>query len=1111
MNAEVHQIGFAAWLAKKVDENLICEFHVTTKKINYLHMNKYNREIRLVYSFKRSTMIMALLLVSSFVFSVMAHNLKGRVTDDKGEPLIGVNVLEKGTSNGVITDVNGGYSISLKSAQAVLEISYLGYKKLELRVGGKNLMDIVMTEELSALDELVVVGYGEQRKVSVIGAQSSLKSSDVKVPVANLGSAIAGRLAGVVAVQRSGEPGHDDSDIWIRGISTFANQNTKPLVLVDGVERSFSNIDPEDIESFTVLKDASATAVYGVRGANGVIIIKTKPGKAGKPSFSVDYYEGITRLTKTVDMADAYQYMDAANHAYKNSTGFTLYTPQYIEATRKANGLLPNDDPRLYNKYLYPSVDWMDEIFKEWGNNHRVNMNVRGGSPNASYYISTSLYNETGLTKTDQLQSYNANMTFTRYNFTSNINLKASDKTSIDLGVQGYVSEGNYPAISTSDAFAQAMIVNPVAFPAVYPTGQIPGINPNGDSRNPYADITRRGYKNEYRVQINSNLRISQDLDYWDWSKGLKVFGMYAFDSNNSRNITNSKRESTYYLRASKDPDTGLWVDSPDSPIYDEEGNFYFGTPTYTGGSTLNYSTSLGGNRSTYFEAGLNYDRLFGTNHRVGALLLYNQRIYQNSIAGNQIDALPNKNRGLAGRATYSLYDRYFAEFNVGYNGSENFSPKNRYGFFPAFGVGWVVSSEPFWLRMKRIVPYFKVRYTNGLVGSDVISGRRFGYITIVQADQSGYTFGNGGNATQGVGVTEYGADIAWSTSQKQDLGIDIKFFDESLSLNIDLFKEHRTGIFMQRAAVPSYVGLSKMPYGNLGIVDNKGIELSLEYSKSFTRDLSLTVRGNFTWNNDEIIENDQPQQAYPWLERRGSNVLARWGYVAEGLFTSTEDIQNHARQFGESNPGDISRVGDIKYRDTDGNGVVDAYDQVKIGRGDVPEMYYGFGADLQWKGFSIGGLFQGTHGADRMLSGNSILPFSGDGGIGNLYSNIVNRADNYIVTDDDGNETLTNSDVFYPRLAWGGAQAGNVNNFKASTWWLKQVDFIRLKQLTIAYQFPKKLMSKVYLTSGRVYLMGSNLFTWSPFSLWDPELNTNNGTSYPNVSTYSLGMSFNF
>jgi TonB-linked SusC/RagA family outer membrane protein len=1067
-------------------------------------MSNKVKKIRPIHFSLRSVVFFGILLLTSLAFPAMAAKLTGRITDEKGELLVGVNIIEKGTSNGGITDINGTYNIELKGKQPIIVVTYLGYNKQEIKIGNQGILDIVLIELQSALNEVVVVGYGEQRKISVIGAQSQLNIANLKVPAGNLGSSIAGRMAGVVAVQRSGEPGHDESDIWIRGISTFADQNSKPLVLVDGVERSFSNIDPEDIESFTVLKDASATAVYGVRGANGVIIIKTKPGKVGKPTFSFDYYEGVTRLTKSVDMADGYQYMDAANDAYKNSkNGLVLYKPQYIEATKKANGLLPNDNPLLYNKYLYPNVDWMKEIFKDWGRNRRANMNVRGGSPNASYYVSVSYYNEEGLTKTDQLAQYNADMSFSRYNFTTNLNLKATDKTFIDIGVQGYVSEGNYPSISTSDAFAQAMWVTPVDFPVGYPGGQIPGINPNGDGRNPYADITRRGYKNEYKTQINSNLRVTQDLDYWDWSKGLKVFAMYAFDTYNTRFIQNTKRENTYFPTAKKDPDTGLWINDPTAPIYDAEGNFVFGTPTYTGSSTLAYSKGLGGNRATYLEAGMNYDRVFNGIHRVSGLILYNQRIFQSSDKDDQISALPNKNRGIAARATYSLKDRYFAEFNLGSNGSENFAPAHRYGVFPAFGLGYAISSEPFWTPLKRIISFLKVRYTDGKVGSDVITDRRFGYLTIVQAGQSGYSFAN--SSLGGIAITDYGTDVVWSTSRKQDLGIDLKFFDDRLTITTDLFKERRSGIFLRRAAVPALVGLTSMPWGNLGIVDNNGIEISVEYMQKLSKDMFLTVRGNFTRNVDKIVENDQPAQVYPWMDQRGTNVLASWGYVAQGLFTSKEDIANHAYQ------GSSIQVGDIKYKDLNGDNKIDSYDIQKIGHGDVPQIVYGFGADFQWGNFSIGALLQGTYGADRLLNGKSIMPFSGDGGVGNLYSNITDRADKYIVTDAAGNNTLTNQNVFYPRLAWGGGEASNVNNFKASTWWLKDISFLRLKQLSIAYQLPKKWMQSVSLVSGSVYIMGNNLYTWSSFKLWDPELNTSNGTSYPNASATSLGLSFKF
>lgn len=1043
-----------------------------------------------------------LLLLTAFSFislsAASAGRLTGRITDEKGELMPGVTIIEKGTTNGTITDIDGLYSIELQSENPTLTISFIGYTAQEIRINPRQtVLDIVLKEELSELDEVVVVGYGEQRRISVIGSQSQLKMDDIKAPTANFESALAGRVPGLIVVQKSGEPGHDSSDIWIRGISTFADQNQKPLILVDGVERSFSNIDPEDIESFTILKDASATAVYGVRGANGVIIIKTKPGKAGKPSFSVDYNEGFSRFFKTVDLANGVDYMNAANEAYFNSTGRIKYPEQYIMATQKANGLLPNDNPQLYNKLLYPSVDWMKEIFNDWGRNRKANVNIRGGSPNASYYVSLSYYNETGLTKTDGLENYNANMTYSRYNYTTNVNLKATEKTAIDVGVYGYFSDGNYPYVGTTEAFVQAMDVTPVDYPVMYPGNLVPGISTNAGMRNPYAEITRRGYKNEYRNQTNSSLRVTQDFDYWNWSKGLKAYAMIAFDVNNNQNVYNQKQEHTYYLSGvDKDPETGLWIDP-----YDEDGNLKLSRTYESDKTSLAYSRASYGDRNFYFEAAINYDRLFGKSHRVGGLVLYNQNSYRDANASTLIASIPYKRRGVSGRVTYSYNDRYFAEFNAGYNGSENFSPKNRYGFFPAFGVGWAISEEKFWQNIQSYVPLFKIRYTNGLVGSDIAGGRRFGYLTIVEEGQTGYSYGSIGNVTEGVGITEYGTDITWSVSRKQDLGIDLKLFNK-VSIVVDLYKEHRTGIFLQRSAVPGFVGLTKMPWANLGIVDNKGIELSLEYTEKLSKNVFLTMRGNFSYNEDEIIENDQPTQPYPWLDKRGTNVNARWGYIAEGLFTSQDEIESGNRQFGETNPGDISKIGDIKYKDLNDDGLIDANDMTVIGRGFVPNIVYGFGFDLQIKNFAIAALFQGTHGGDQLLSGRSIQPFHGDGGVGNLYSNITDRwsADNPI-----------NQDVFYPRLAWGGGDASNVNNFKPSTWWVKDVSYFRLKNLTVSYNIPQKWVNKAYLKSAKIYLMGSNIFSVSPFKLWDPEINRSNGGAYPNISTYSVGLNFSF
>ena len=460
--------------------------------------------------------LLSILLVCACIY-VDAQSrapIVGRVSDVKGEWMIGVSILEKGTSNGVITDINGQYSISTSSAQPTLVISYIGYKTQEVRIGKKNVVDIVLEEDVSALDEVVVVGYGAQRKVSVVGSQSSIKMSDIKAATGDISSAIAGRIPGVVTIQRSGEPGKSGSEIWIRGISTFTSSS--PLVLVDGVERTFNQLDPEDIESFTILKDASATAVYGVRGANGVILIKTKPGRVGKPQFSVDYYEGVTMLTKQVKLANAYQYMDAANEAYGNDhSGQVLYTPQYIEATKKANGLLPNDNPKMYNPYLYPAVDWMDELFRDMGHNRHANINVRGGSVNATYYASLSYYNETGLLKTTSMdeQNYNINTDYNRFNFTSNLNLKPTKRLSIDMGVNGYIAETNYPQEDSGTLYEAAMAINPVYYPTLMQNGSIPGIDGNNYNPNPYGMLTRRGYRNEYNSKIYTNLRIAHDLE----------------------------------------------------------------------------------------------------------------------------------------------------------------------------------------------------------------------------------------------------------------------------------------------------------------------------------------------------------------------------------------------------------------------------------------------------------------------------------------------------------------------------------------------------------------------------------------------------------------------
>ena len=1008
------------------------------------------------------------------------RKISGRVTDIKGEPLIGVNVTVDGDANGSITNMDGLYEIFVTKKSVVLKFTYIGFKTSEIRTNAStNIYDVTLEEQVNELEETVIVGYGTQRKISNIGAQSSMKMEDIKTPSASLTTTLAGRLAGVVAVQRTGEPGKDAADIWIRGIST--PNTSSPLVLVDGVERSFNDIDPEDIESLTTLKDASATAVYGVRGANGVILIKTKPGKVGKPTVSADYYESFTRFTKMVDLADGITYMNAANEAMRNDGIATKYTEDQIRNT------IAGKDP-----YLYPNVDWLKEIFNDWGHNRRVNVNVRGGSEKVAYYASVSYFNETGMTVTDKnIDTYDSKMKYSRYNFTTNLNIDVTPTTKVEIGAQGYLGEGNYPAISSADLYNAAMSISPVEYPKMFfVNGEafVPGTSTNNNFNNPYSQATRRGYDNLTKNQIYSNLRVTQDLDML--TKGLKLTAMYAFDVYNEIHVHQDRAESTYNFL-----DTSVPYDMNGQPILQR---------IYEGSNVL-----------TYLEASLNYDRTFNDDHRVSALFLFNQQSKLLYPKGTLEDAIPYRMMGIAGRATYSWKDRYFAEFNIGYNGAENFSPKHRFGTFPAFGVGWVVSNEKFWQPLSKAVSFLKIRYTDGKVGNSEVSDRRFMYLDQMKENGDyGYKFGPNGTKWSGYETVNMAVDLIWEESRKQDLGIDLKLFNDDLSIVFDLFKERRENILLKREhSIPSFLGYNtSAPYGNIGIIENKGFDGTIEYNKRINKDWVIALRGNVTFNKDKWIQGELPEQKYEWMNQYGHNINGVKGYVAEGLFTQAE-IDDMARweslsdankaitpkpfasQFG------TVKAGDIKYKDLNNDGQIDAYDQTYISRGDVPTTVYGFGFTVGWKDLSVGMMFQGVAGAERVLNGSSVNPFNGGGGSGNLYSNIGDR----------WTEENPDQNAFYPRLSYGSETTSNINNFQKSTWWVRNMNFLRLKTLQISYNLPKPWVNKVHLKNAAVYVMGTNLFTLSRFKLWDPELNTDNGASYPNTTSYSVGINFTF
>ncbi|MCK7554000.1 SusC/RagA family TonB-linked outer membrane protein [Chitinophaga sedimenti] len=651
----------------------------------------------------------------------------------------------------------------------------------------------------------------------MIGAQSSIRAEELKQPVANLTNLIAGRVAGMIGVQRSGEPGYDNAEIYIRGISTFTNSS--PLVLVDGVERSFSNVDPEDIASFSILKDASATAVYGVRGANGVILITTKQGKPGKVLINAQYDQGITQFTKIPKFADGVTYMKMANEAYLSSNpNETLpkYSDERIKLTQDGT------DPELY-----PNVDWINTLFNKSGQNRRARVNANGGSEKANYYLSVGYYDESGMYKSDKLADYDNSVKFTRYNFTSNLGLNLTPTTKVDFGASGWISNGNFPGNSATSIWSSAYTLPPILIPVKYSNGLHSQIR-TADVSNPYTLLTQTGYVSEFKSQLWSNIRLSQDLGFW--VKGLNVTGMFSFDNYNSHTISRTKTVDGY-LATGRDADGNLQLEQ-----------------TTIGTAYLGYNRSNGGTRQFYTEAAINYSNKFG-NHAVSGMVLFNQSDREDAFAGDFIGSIPYRYMGLAGRATYGYADRYLAEVNFGYNGSETFAPGARFGFFPSYGVGWVMSEENFFEPVKSAIQFFKLRFSYGLVGNSNIGGRRFAYISTVGGGNGGYSYGANGidNNIGGLDIGDYAVDVTWEKAKKSNLGIEARFWDNNISLVADLFNERRTGIFRQRGDVPNYAGVRTLPWANLGEIHNRGVDATLEVNKKVGKDVMIGFRGNFT------------------------------------------------------------------------------------------------------------------------------------------------------------------------------------------------------------------------------------------------------------------------
>jgi TonB-linked SusC/RagA family outer membrane protein len=1000
----------------------------------------------------------------------------GTVTDSSNAPVQGVTVAVKGSKNMTATDATGRFSIRAL-ADAVLTFNAVGYETQEILIGGRNNLSINLNRVVNEMEGVQVVAYGRQRKESVVGAISTIQVKDLKVPTRNLTNSIAGRVSGVIAVQRSGEPGYDDAQFWIRGISTFG-AGSQPLVLVDGVERPINNIEPEEIETFSVLKDAAATAPYGIRGANGVILVTTRRGLKDKPNINLKVEKGVVSPTMMPDFADAVTYMKLYNEAAlaTNPNNPIPYSQERITNTEK------NIDP-----YLYPNVNWQDLMMKKYSDNKRVNLNINGGADLARYFISATYYDEGGIFRENSINAYNTNIKVKRYNFRANTDINLSRSTQLSLGIGGILVTGNYPGRTTDALYTEGIMMNtPVGYAPTYPDPS----DPKNQSRfvyggvngimNPYQALTGAGFVNEWKNNIQSDITLNQDLS--KITKGLKISGKFAFDGYNEHNIIRSRGLDRRGQRAGDGWSLGAQQRRPDSTLVL--------TKFYDGPEGLDFQRASSGNRRIYYQANINYDRTFG-DHTVSGMVLYNAQDYQRGDAGNAMESLPYRLQGAVSRLTYNYARRYYVELNAGFNGSENFEKGKRFGLFPAVAAGYIISEEDYFKNLSLPIQFLKFRGSYGLKGNDQIGGRRFAYITTVGGGSGGYSYGNTNQTGfAGVGEDQWGSDLTWETETELDLGIEARFLN-GFYLQADLFNRDRKGIFLQRSSLPGLIGLQNTPFGNIGAFNNKGVDASLEYKKRLGL-LNLTLRGNYTYARNRIVENDQPDYQYPYQNRKGKRLNQPFGLIAEGLFADQRDINSHAvQEFGTVRPGDI------KYKDVNGDGVVNAFDEIAIGNPATPEIVYGFGTTLEFKGLDVSAFFQGAENVDFMLGGTGWFPFIEGGVRGNLMTYATDRwtVDN------------PNSKALFPRLSIGP----NSNNYRNSTFWQRDASYLRLKSAEIGYTLPKQFTKRYRVNTFRVYFSGFNLITFSKFKFWDPELGNGRAAAYPLQKNYNLGVNLNF
>lgn len=1002
--------------------------------------------------------------------------LNGVVIDNQQKPIpaASIKLLNGQERKGVQTDMNGRFLLEMKNVTDSIEVSYIGYLSQRLSPGNRRDITIVLyaDEKAQKMNEVVVVGFGTQKKITVTGAVSGVSTNDIqRVAAPSLSNAIGGRLPGIITRQSSGEPGYDQAQVFIRGVATFTGSQA-PLILVDGVERDMNNITTQEIESFTILKDASATAVYGVRGANGVILINTKKGKIGKPVITIRAEAAQLTALRLPKYIDGVQYASLLNEAQQHIG----MNPQYSEDDLKK--FADGSDP-----YFHPNIDWTNTVLKNHTYQTMNNLSISGGSDLVRYYTNVGFLLESGIYKTDGLKKYNTNANVKRYNFRSNIDVKVSQSLTVSIGLGAIIQNGHYPGASAPDIFGSLGVISPIQYPITNPDGSVAG-GVSYLGRNPYALVTQSGYSDQARHTLQSTFAAKWDLSRLV-TKGLSVNGKFAYDYYNFSGIDRRRNyEIKQYL--GQDPITKADKYS----VVREAG-------------TLGYSKfAAENNRNSYIEGSLNYQRTFGKLHDVTGLLLFNQNEYTNLAAATSINGLPYRRRGYAGRASYAYNNKYLVEFNIGINGSENFPPGKRYGYFPSISAGWIVSNEKFW--ESDWFSQLKIRGSYGKVGNDQIGGTRFLYLTRITKDANTAWFGSSQQGYRGYDEGQIGVpNITWESSLKQNIGIDLGFLDNIITLQVDAFKEKRTGILMQRQTIPFVSGFFPwiVPYGNLGEVRNHGVDASLKIqSKPKANRFYYSAIGNFTYAHNEVVENDEPIKHVPYQSGKGHSIGAPYGLYAIGLFKNQNEIdQSPLQQFAST-----VYPGDIMFKDVNGDGLVNADDYMYLNAYPrVPEIVYGFGGTVAWKGVDISIFFSGAGRTSIFTVGPSIYPFRRGPGSYNILKEYY-----------DNRWTPDNLDARYP----AATPANNSNNFQYSTQYLRNAAYLRLKNAEIGYSIPDRILKKYHFSEIRVFVNGTNLLTFDKLKFLDPE--SNSGTNwgdgdvlggYPIQRSVNLGLQIGF